>query len=89
MWHALRENLLLPILGRLGTAATAWLLSKGMPAEYVGQLETALLVILMLAADWAYAYVRRQTIIRTTAAEIMKGVRSSVTGAKVRPAKAP
>jgi len=86
MWHALRENLLLPVLGRLGTAASMWLLSKGMPGEYVEQVETAVLVFLMLFADWAYAYARRQTIIKVTAAEIMKGARS-VTGAKVRPQK--
>lgn len=88
MWHALRENLLLPIFGRAGTAASVWLLGQGMPPEYSGQLETALLVIFMLAADWTYAYVRRQTIIQNTATEIQKGVRS-VTGAKVRPPETP
>lgn len=86
MWHSLRENLLLPVLGRVGTAAAMWLVSKGWPVEYLAQLETVALVTLMLGADWLYAWTRRQTIIKTTAFEITKGVRS-VTGAKVRPQK--
>lgn len=88
MWHGLRENVLLPVLGRMGTAAAVWLMSRGWPDEYLMQLETVLTVAAVLLVDWAYAFVRRQVIIRMTALEIMKGVRS-VTGAKVRPSQTP
>lgn len=67
--NAILENLLAPLVRRIGTAAAVWLLAKGLPSDAVEPLVNNLVAIVLLGIDLLLArFYRKSVVIRTVAA---------------------
>ncbi|GHA11844.1 hypothetical protein GCM10007989_02730 [Devosia pacifica] len=61
MTKQIRENVLIPVLTRAGTAAAAYLVAQGMPADSAHQVAIAVTAIGLVMADLFAEWVARRS----------------------------
>lgn len=62
MWETIKINILLPMLGRVGTSTATVLVGYGAHAEYATQVGTGVIALGLIAFDLAVSYLNRQRL---------------------------
>lgn len=60
MWEPIKTNLLLPLAGRIGTAATTALVAAGINSEHANMLGIGVVGVLLIACDLVTSYFTRK-----------------------------
>lgn len=71
--NAILENLVAPLVRRLGTAAAMWLLAKGMDSALVEQLVNGLTAVVLVGVDLLLARIYRGNVVTKTAMQFVGG----------------
>jgi len=61
MWENLKENLVLPVGRRLGTAAASALVAWGVSESVAVQAEAIILVMVLLSGDLVFSAIMRKS----------------------------
>lgn len=61
--NAILENLVAPMVRRVGTAGAVWLMAKGLPSEFVEPFVNYLVGALLLVLDLLLARVYRKSVV--------------------------
>lgn len=63
----LKNNIVLPLFGRIGTAVSVWLLSQGVQAQMVDTIVAGLLAVGMVGSELVLSfYARKRAVARGT-----------------------
>lgn len=73
-YKKIRDNVLLPLLARVGTFVTAWLVMQGAPHELAQQVATGVVAIGLIIFDLMISWMNRKEAARKAVLEA-KGVR--------------
>lgn len=73
MLKTVRDNVLLPLLGRLGTAAATLLVPLGVHADLAHQLGIGVTAAGLIIFDLTVSYLRKRNIVKDTAFGLVTG----------------
>lgn len=71
MWEAVRSNVVLPQLTRLGSVAAGILIGAGVESGHATLIGTALPVMALVAVDYTLAWFRKRSIQRKATAQAL------------------
>lgn len=63
-YGGIKNNVLMPLLGRLGTALTVWMVAKGAPEELATQVATGVTALGLILFDLLVSWMNRKTAAR-------------------------